>query len=75
VSRPAFVKLRQSVAQGLLLMAEAIREIPYALNSVTIPDLEDAAGAAPEYARNTVARFHELQSLALTLNGVDGNAG
>ncbi len=74
VSRPAFVKLRQSVAQGLLLMAEALREIPYALNAVTIPDLEDAAGATPEYARNTVARFHELQSLALTLNDVDGNA-
>jgi multidrug resistance protein MdtO len=75
VSRPAFVKLRQSVAQGLLLMAEALREIPSAPNAVTIPDLEDAAGATPEYARNTVARFHELQSLALTLNGVDGNAG
>jgi multidrug resistance protein MdtO len=75
VSRPAFVKLRQSVAQRLLLMAEALREIPYALNAVAIPDLEDAAGATPEYARNTVARFHELRSLALTLNDVGGNAG
>jgi multidrug resistance protein MdtO len=75
VSRPALVKLRQSVAQGLLLMAEALKEIPYALNAVAIPDLEDAAGATPEYARNTVARFRELQSLALTLNDVSGNAG
>jgi multidrug resistance protein MdtO len=73
-SPPELVRLRQALAERLSSIADALdQEGSLDQNSLLdTVDLEStAAKSESEYARNTIARFRELQVLALSLESTD----
>ena len=73
-SPPALVRLRRALAERLSSIADALDEEGSLdqKNLVKALDLESiAAKSESEYARNTIARFSELQVLALSLESTD----
>lgn len=73
LSRPALIRLRQTVAQGLSSMADALlQKGPLdTRHLVGTLDLEPTADSDTEYARNTIARYNEVQVMALSLESPD----
>jgi len=74
--RPPLVSLRQTVAQGLSSMADALEQRrpinAKAKHRVATLDFELTADESDsEYARNTIARYNEVQGLALALEFPD----
>lgn len=74
LSPPALVRFRQALAERLSAIADALnqKESLDQKNLAKTLDLEStAAKSESEYARNTIARFRELQVLALSLGSTD----
>jgi multidrug resistance protein MdtO len=70
---PEHVKLREAVAQGLSSMADALEQ-KQPMKSKNLDGFDPgpiAAGSDSEYAWNTISRYSELQTLALSLEWPD----
>ena len=73
LSPPALVRLREAVAQGLSSMADALEQ-KQSIESRNLAGFDlgpTAARSDSEYAWNTISRYSELQTLAVSLQWPD----